>query len=91
MLPDTCSVARFVAVPRVTCHAAVFVAVAAAAAAATTAAASAGLQVRVLGEGFTPDDDEDSGDAVVSNVWLYQARYRCGEAHLPNTPLTRFR
>jgi hypothetical protein len=34
----------------------------------------------VLGEGFTPDDDEDSGDAVVSNVWLYQARYRCGTA-----------
>jgi hypothetical protein len=34
-------------------------------------------QVRVLGEGFTPDDDEDSGDAVISNVWLYQARYRC--------------
>uniref|UniRef100_A0A383VQF5 SNU114 homolog n=1 Tax=Tetradesmus obliquus TaxID=3088 RepID=A0A383VQF5_TETOB len=35
-----------------------------------------GDEVRVLGEGFTPDDDEDSGDAVVSNVWLYQARYR---------------
>lgn len=35
------------------------------------------MQVRVLGEAYTPDDDEDSGDAVVSNVWLYQARYRC--------------
>jgi hypothetical protein len=34
------------------------------------------LQVRVLGEAFTPDDDEDSGDAIVSNVWFYQARYR---------------
>eukprot|EP00878_Enallax_costatus_P008789 GHUV01009187.1.p1 GENE.GHUV01009187.1~~GHUV01009187.1.p1 ORF type:complete len:741 (+),score=244.40 GHUV01009187.1:354-2576(+) len=35
-----------------------------------------GDEVRVLGENYTPDDDEDSGDAVVSNVWLYQARYR---------------
>lgn len=35
-----------------------------------------GDEVRVLGENFTPDDDEDSGEAVVSNVWLYQARYR---------------
>jgi hypothetical protein len=35
-----------------------------------------GDEVRVLGEAYTPDDDEDSGDAVVSQVWLYQARYR---------------
>jgi hypothetical protein len=36
-------------------------------------------QVRVLGESFTPDDEEDSGEARVSNVWLYNARYRWGQ------------
>ena len=35
-----------------------------------------GLQVRVLGEGFTPEDEEDSAAAEVSKVWAYQARYR---------------
>ena len=34
------------------------------------------LQVRVLGEGFTPEDEEDSAAAEVSKVWAYQARYR---------------
>ena len=34
------------------------------------------LQVRVLGEAFTPDDEEDSAVATVTNVWAYQARYR---------------
>ena len=33
-------------------------------------------QVRVLGEGFTPEDEEDSAAAEVSKVWAYQARYR---------------
>mmetsp|Transcript_32249 Transcript_32249/g.84013 ORF Transcript_32249/g.84013 Transcript_32249/m.84013 type:complete len:1110 (+) Transcript_32249:169-3498(+) len=35
-----------------------------------------GDQVRVLGEGYTPDDEEDSAVATVSNVFIYQARYR---------------
>ena len=35
-----------------------------------------GLKVRVLGEGFTPEDEEDSAAAEVSKVWAYQARYR---------------
>lgn len=35
-----------------------------------------GMQVRVLGEGFTPEDEEDSALAEVSKVWAYQARYR---------------
>ncbi len=39
------------------------------------------LQVRVLGEGYTPDDEEDSAVAEVSAVYVYQARYR--------TPLAR--
>ena len=33
-------------------------------------------QVRVLGETYTPEDEEDSTVAEVSNVWVYQARYR---------------
>jgi 116 kDa U5 small nuclear ribonucleoprotein component len=34
------------------------------------------LQVRVLGESYRPEDEEDSAVAEVSNVWAYQARYR---------------
>jgi 116 kDa U5 small nuclear ribonucleoprotein component len=34
------------------------------------------VQVRVLGETYTPEDEEDSTVAEVSNVWVYQARYR---------------
>jgi len=33
-------------------------------------------QVRVLGETYTPEDEEDSTVAEVTNVWVYQARYR---------------
>ena len=33
-------------------------------------------QVRVLGEAFTPEDEEDSSVGEVSAVWVYQARYR---------------
>lgn len=35
-----------------------------------------GMRVRVLGEAYTPDDEEDSVVATVSAVWVYQARYR---------------
>ena len=35
-----------------------------------------GDTVRVLGESFTPDDDEDSTVATVTAVWAYQGRYR---------------
>ena len=35
-----------------------------------------GDKVRVLGESFSPDDDEDSAMATVTAVWAYQARYR---------------
>ena len=35
-----------------------------------------GDAVRVLGEAFTPDDDEDSAPATVSDLWVMQARYR---------------
>lgn len=36
----------------------------------------AGDRVKVLGESYTPDDEEDSAVATVSAVWAYQARYR---------------
>lgn len=35
-----------------------------------------GDKVRVLGEGYSPDDEEDSAVAEVTNVWVYNARYR---------------
>jgi hypothetical protein len=34
------------------------------------------VQVRVLGESYTPDDEEDSAAATVGSVWASQARYR---------------
>ena len=33
-----------------------------------------GDRVRVLGEGFTPEDEEDSSVAEVGSVWVYQVR-----------------
>ncbi|GLC44572.1 hypothetical protein PLESTB_001320500 [Pleodorina starrii] len=35
-----------------------------------------GDQVKVLGEAYTPEDEEDSAVATVGTVWVYQARYR---------------
>ncbi|KAL4855038.1 U5 small nuclear ribonucleoprotein component CLO [Chlorella vulgaris] len=35
-----------------------------------------GDKVRVLGESYTPDDEEDSAAATVGSVWASQARYR---------------
>jgi len=32
--------------------------------------------VRVLGEGYTKDDEEDMVEQDVSNLWVYEARYR---------------
>jgi U5 small nuclear ribonucleoprotein component len=33
-------------------------------------------RVRVLGENFSPDDEEDSVVKNVTNMWIYEARYR---------------
>jgi len=33
-------------------------------------------RVRVLGENFSPDDEEDCVVKTVTNLWLYEARYR---------------
>ena len=35
-----------------------------------------GAAVRVLGEAYTPDDDEDSALRSVDGLWIPQARYR---------------
>jgi len=35
-----------------------------------------GQTVRILGESYTPEDEEDSVIGKVTNLWKYQARYR---------------
>ncbi|KAG6545698.1 hypothetical protein Mapa_012883 [Marchantia paleacea] len=35
-----------------------------------------GQSVRVLGEGYSPDDEEDMAIKEVTKLWVYQARYR---------------
>ncbi|GJP34299.1 hypothetical protein CLOM_g18744 [Closterium sp. NIES-68] len=35
-----------------------------------------GQTVRVLGEAYSPDDEEDMSVKVVTKLWLYQGRYR---------------
>ncbi|KAL6504389.1 hypothetical protein OROGR_026312 [Orobanche gracilis] len=35
-----------------------------------------GQTLRVLGEGYSPDDDEDMTVKEVTKLWVYQARYR---------------
>jgi U5 small nuclear ribonucleoprotein component len=37
---------------------------------------SVGDSVKVLGEGYTLDDDEDMTVKTVTDIWLYQGRYR---------------
>ena len=37
---------------------------------------SIGDQVKVLGEGYSLDDDEDMAVKTVTDIWLYQGRYR---------------
>ncbi|KAL3438588.1 P-loop containing nucleoside triphosphate hydrolase protein [Aspergillus tetrazonus] len=34
-----------------------------------------GLQIRVLGEGYTPDDEEDMVNATISDTWIAETRY----------------
>lgn len=35
----------------------------------------AGQQIRILGESYTLDDDEDSKVGQVGRLWIYEARY----------------
>lgn len=41
-----------------------------------------GQKVRVLGEGYTPDDEEDMAIQVVKNVAIFQSRYRVKVNHM---------
>ena len=40
-----------------------------------------GSEVKVLGEAYSLDDQEDSAVRTISKLWLYQARYRVGNDH----------
>lgn len=42
-----------------------------------------GQAVRVLGEGYTPDDDEDMTDATISDVWIAETRYQVPTSGVP--------
>ncbi|KAF3788960.1 U5 small nuclear ribonucleoprotein component [Nymphaea thermarum] len=42
-----------------------------------------GQTVRVLGEGYSPDDEEDMTVKLVTKLWVYQARYRLPISEAP--------
>eukprot|EP01071_Lankesteria_metandrocarpae_P007246 Lankesteria_metandrocarpae@DN4626_c0_g1_i1.p1 len=42
-----------------------------------------GQRVRVLGEAFSLDDDEDMAIREVTNLWIYEGRYRIEVSHVP--------
>lgn len=42
-----------------------------------------GQTVRVLGEGYSPDDEEDMAIKEVTKLWVYQARYRIPISQAP--------
>ncbi|KAM3192357.1 hypothetical protein ACQJBY_069535 [Aegilops geniculata] len=42
-----------------------------------------GQTVRVLGEGYSPDDEEDMTVKEVTKLWVYQARYRVPISNAP--------
>eukprot|EP00922_Rhytidocystis_sp_ex-Travisia-forbesii_P033413 GHVS01049656.1.p1 GENE.GHVS01049656.1~~GHVS01049656.1.p1 ORF type:complete len:1006 (+),score=141.40 GHVS01049656.1:85-3102(+) len=42
-----------------------------------------GMKVKVLGESFSLDDDEDMVVREVTNLWIYEGRYRVEVSHVP--------
>lgn len=42
-----------------------------------------GQSVRILGEGYSPDDEEDMAVKEVTKLWVYQARYRIPVSQAP--------
>ncbi|EFJ13644.1 hypothetical protein SELMODRAFT_231460 [Selaginella moellendorffii] len=42
-----------------------------------------GQKLRVLGEGYSPDDEEDMAIKEVTKLWIYQARYRIAVSKAP--------
>jgi len=45
--------------------------------------AKAGQQVRVLGEGYTIDDEEDMTISTISNTWIAESRYNIPTSGVP--------
>ncbi|KAF8510411.1 P-loop containing nucleoside triphosphate hydrolase protein [Hysterangium stoloniferum] len=42
-----------------------------------------GMELKVLGEGYSPEDEEDMVKAVVEDVWIYQSRYVIEAQEIP--------
>ncbi|KAG8849329.1 hypothetical protein FRB96_000865 [Tulasnella sp. 330] len=42
-----------------------------------------GMEVKVLGEGFSPEDEEDSAVVVVEDVWISESRYLIPAPEVP--------
>ncbi|KAI0081162.1 Calreticulin-domain-containing protein [Panus rudis PR-1116 ss-1] len=42
-----------------------------------------GMQVRVLGEGYSPEDEEDMVKATVDDLWIAEARYNIPAQEVP--------
>lgn len=40
-----------------------------------------GMEVKVLGEGYSPEDQEDMMKATVDDLWISQSRYFLGFCH----------
>jgi len=34
-----------------------------------------GMQIKVLGEGYSPEDEEDMMKCTVEDIWIHQSRY----------------
>ncbi|KAF2675426.1 U5 small nuclear ribonucleoprotein component [Microthyrium microscopicum] len=45
--------------------------------------ATAGAPIRVLGEGYTIDDEEDMAPATISNTWIAESRYQIPVSGIP--------
>lgn len=43
----------------------------------------AGMQVKILGEAYTPQDEEDSRYCQVGRIWIYNARYKIEVNRIP--------
>ncbi|KAL9121166.1 MAG: hypothetical protein Q9187_002281, partial [Circinaria calcarea] len=43
----------------------------------------AGQQVRVLGEGYTIDDEEDMAISIISDIWIAESRYNIPTSGVP--------
>ncbi|KAL4252518.1 Tr-type G domain-containing protein [Abortiporus biennis] len=42
-----------------------------------------GMQIKVLGEGFSPEDEEDMVKAFVEDIWIFESRYNIPAEEVP--------